>query len=115
MNNTTKKHKHRAEGLLYECACGAVRRKGSKEWEPPIARQMIESYLAKTTHEERSAARKKGAEKRWEGRSPEEKAEYMRWIASQPRPGTRKTDRCPCGKFPKSTAERRGHKCEAAA
>jgi len=108
-------HEHKAERTLEVCACGATR-PPEGEWTEAgqaASRMLVSRYLDNSTPEERSANARKGAKRRWKGAPKSRRREYMQYVASAPRPNARIADRCPCGKFSRTLAEKRGHKCEA--
>jgi hypothetical protein len=77
---------------------------------------MVARWLENSTPEERSEKAARSAATRWAGKD-KERIKFMSRIASAPRPNsrTRIEDRCPCGKYSRWLAEKRGHKCQAAA
>jgi hypothetical protein len=104
-----KPHEHKARRTVEVCACGAQRQPDG-EWIDPAAQALVRRYLDNSTPEERSANARKANQKRWRGRKNDQR-EYMREIASRPRPNRVIPDRCPCGLYSRELAERRGHKC----
>lgn len=115
----TKKHQHERRRIVEVCSCGAARFAG-EPWEngrDPVAQIMGErsaARLALLTPEERTERAVKGVATRWAGKKKTALKEYMREMARQPRPNRQPwPDRCPCGKYTKSLAAKRGHKCTA--
>ena len=107
-----RQHKHAPH--VETCRCGASRTDGG-EWSEgpqPAGLALVERYLALSTPEERPEPSRKASRKRWAGKTRKRDA-YMREIARRPRPNARIRERCPCGKYSKWLAEKRGHKCSA--
>lgn len=75
-----------------------------------IGQSLVHKYLAESTHEERSEKSRQAAASRWEGKESE-RDQFMRKIARRPRPNRMVKDRCPCGKYSRWLADKRGHKC----
>jgi hypothetical protein len=61
--------------------------------------------------EERSQRASAGGVGRWKGKKASQRIEFMRQIASRPRPGARVEDRCECGRYSRERAEKIGHLC----
>lgn len=113
-----KKHKHTPSKRVEFCECGAARDAGGR-WGTAsagqlAARALVSRYVQSTTPEERSEVARKSSESRWAGKT-KQRDEFMRQIAKKPRPSAVIQDRCPCGKFSRFLAEKRGHKCQAEA
>jgi hypothetical protein len=108
-----KKHVHKAARAMEFCACGAIRADGGEwtEGKDPRAAALGHKTAAMSTPEERSRKAAAGGEGRWTGATKKQRSQYMSWMASLPRPSRRIEDRCACGKYSKTLAERRGHKC----
>lgn len=110
-----KPHKHHAVQLVEVCSCGATRVNGG-DWETgksPVGVMMGAKALAMSTPEERHERAKSGAAERWRGKTPTQRKEFMRWMASHPRPTRRIAERCPCGRYSLTYAAARRHKCTA--
>lgn len=111
-----RKHQHKPARIVEICGCGCARING-EEWSGPdapnpLAQALASRYVAQTTHAERSEKSKRAAASRWAGRA-KEKAAFIHAMASRPRPGGRIADRCPCGKYSRWHAAKRGHKCNS--
>lgn len=110
-----KQHTHAPHEVIERCQCGACRTNGGKwamESPDPISLALVQRYLAKSTPEERHERSLKASRKRWAGKTKKRDA-FMRQIAQRPRPSRVIQDRCPCGKYSKWLAEKRGHKCSS--
>ena len=109
----SKKHEHRVGRIVEFCPCGATREDGA-DW---VERGKGLNAAAQTLSLRRSPAQRKagatkGAEARWAVATAEERRAFMARIAKAPRPSRRIEDRCPCGKFSRTLAEKRGHICK---
>lgn len=110
-----KKHKHTSVRTIDFCTCGAIStdRGAWIEGKDPAAVALSAKAIATSTPEERREKALVAGETRWAGKTPAEKSEYMRWMASHPRPSRRSADRCPCGIMTRERAELRNHQCTA--
>lgn len=106
-------HEHAPDHTMEVCSCGATR-SPEGEWADPAGQALVRRYIERSTPEERAANARKSAATRWAGKELE-RNKFLRKIARRPRPNARIQDRCPCGKYSRAVAEKRGHKCEAAA
>ena len=110
-------HQHEAARLIEVCACGAARYQDG-EWDgqpDPLAQSLTARRYARLAPEERHEMAVQAAATRWAGKKKSAMREYMREIAQQPRPNRKPwPDRCPCGKYSKTLAAKRGHKCTEA-
>jgi hypothetical protein len=121
MTKKKTKHTHEAAQVTELCACGAVRHNqgpwilpGDKSHGPdPLAQALTARYLVRTTPEERSQNAKLAAASRWAGKEKERK-KFLTTIARRPRPSRVIQDRCPCGRYSRWLAAKRGHRCETA-
>lgn len=115
------RHTHEALNVTEFCSCGAVRhnqgpwiRPHQKSKGPdPLAQALAARYVAKSTKEERSEKAKRAAASRWEGISEDERKAYMNALSHKPRPSRVIQDRCPCGRYSRWLADKRGHKCSS--
>lgn len=118
MNNEQKKpHKHEAVRTVDVCACGATRDPANGLWvvalrDSNAGRTLASIYRKNSTPDERSANARKGAAARWKGKTKKAREEFMRRVASAPRPARRIADRCACGKYSQALAEKRRHRCK---
>jgi hypothetical protein len=110
-------HEHKAANALYYCECGAIRQGEDGDWETgkdPAAVALGLKAVAMTTPEERKVNSAQGGHMRWKGSDPVKRREFMRQIASQPRPNARKEDRCECGRYTREKAAKNKHVCGSA-
>jgi hypothetical protein len=77
------------------------------------AQLLAASRWAKTPPQKRTQLLSRAARARWQKTTAEERTAFARWVASQPRPGRRSPDRCPCGEMTRARALARRHKCAA--
>lgn len=108
-------HPHKTARTLEFCRCGAYRIDGGP-WRPAAADawavvRAVKSVAMMTAPQLRRRATKAGKE-RWRRKSPQQRSDYMKWVAEQPRPERRKPS-CPCGEMTLERAAKRKHVCTA--
>jgi len=106
-----KKHEHHAARVIEICACGATREDHGEWIERGQGNRAARALAMISTPAERQERAAKAGEARWAGSTEKERRETMTRIAKAPRPSRRIAERCPCGKYSRALAEKRGHKC----